>query len=404
MKVWEKLFFLCLLFAIKFSLEILNMEFKLNKQVFCSFIFIVLAFLSQGCSVDTRLGINQTSPKTLPITQVFIRDTILHQEYVADIQAVRNVELRARVEGFLEEIYVDEGQKVKKGQLLFRLNAEEYQAELAKAKANHKSAVAESKAAELEVKRLKVLVDKNVIAKSELDVALARLNAVYAKIEESRWAQSNAKQRLTYTAIRAPFDGIIDRIPFKAGSLIGHGTLLTTVSDVSAVNVYFNVSEGEYLEYVRARIKNGGKSNPKVSLVLADGTPFPFSGTIETMEGEFHSNTGSIAFRARFSNPDMVLKHGATGKIRMARRIDGAVMVHQKAVFEIQDKYYVFLLDSNNRSVMKNFVPRTRFSHYFIVESGLEPGDKIVFEGIRDVKEGMQIIPQPLGIDSIVSL
>ncbi|AHM60370.1 RND family efflux transporter MFP subunit [Flammeovirgaceae bacterium 311] len=344
------------------------------------------------------------APKALPVTQVIAKDTILHYEYVADIQAVRNVELRARVEGFLEKIYVDEGKVVKKGQLLFRLNDEEYRAEVAKAKANYESAIAESKARELEVERLKVLVEKNVIAESELKVAQARLKAVYAKIEESRSAQSNAAQRLSYTSIRAPFDGIIDRIPFKAGSLIDHGTLLTTVSDVSAVNVYFNVSEGEYLEHVKSQLNDEVTRSQKVNLVLADGTIYAHAGSIETMQGEFQASTGSIAFRARFPNPNSLLKHGATGKIRMASRIEGAVMVPQKAVFEIQDKYYVFTVDSNNQAHMKNFVPKTRFSHYYIVESGLEAGDRIVYEGIQEIRDGMTIVPKPIGADSVVAL
>lgn len=365
---------------------------------------LALGLLAAGCTADGKTDNKETPPRTLPVTRVIAKDTILHHEYVADIQAVRNVELRARVEGFLEQIYVDEGEDVKKGQLLFRLNAEEYQAEMAKAKANHESAIAESKAKELEVERLKVLVEKNVIASSELEVALARLNAVYAHIEEARWAQSNAKQRLSYTSIRAPFDGTIDRIPFKAGSLIEHGTLLTSVSDVSAVHVYFNVSEGEYLEHVKSRMNNTEIRNTKVNLVLADGTFYPHGGSVETMEGEFRASTGSIAFRARFPNPNSLLKHGATGKIRMANRIEGAIMVPQKAVFEIQDKYYVFVVDDENQAHMKNFVPKTRFSHYYIVESGLKPGDRIVYEGIQQVRDGMKIVPKPMGADSVVAL
>lgn len=339
----------------------------------------------------------------LPVRQVIARDTILHHEYVADIQAVRNVELRARVEGFLEEIYVDEGQHVKKGQVLFSINDEEYKAEMAKAKANLESTKAEAKAAELEIGRLRVLVEKKVISDIELEVALARLNAVKAHIEEARWAERNAALRLSYTKVKAPFDGLIDRIPFKIGSLINHGTLLTTVSDVSEVFVYFNVSEGEYLEYVKTRAQDAEKDSEVVSLVLADGTPYKHAGSIETMEGEFHPSTGSIAFRARFPNPDILLKHGATGKIRLANVINDAILVPQKSVFEIQDKNFVFVVDKNNQVRMRNFIPKTRFSHYYIVESGLKAGDKIVYEGIQEVRDGMQIVPKPVGADSIVT-
>ncbi len=356
-----------------------------------------------ACSTNSKKESVKEKALVLPVTQVVAKDTIMHHEYVGDIQAVRNVELRARVGGFLEKIYVDEGQHVQKGQVLFSINDEEYQSEMAKAKATLESAKAEAKAAELEIDRLRVLVEKKVVSETELEVALARLNAVKAHIEEARWAKRNAALRLSYTSIKAPFDGIIDRIPFKIGSLIEHGTLLTTVSDVSEVFVYFNVSEGEYLEYVKARVHEEIETDNRVSLVLADGTSYPQAGRIETMEGEFHPSTGSIAFRARFPNPNILLKHGATGKIKMANTLNDAILVPQKSVFEIQDKNFVFIVDANNQVRMRNFVPKTRFSHYYIVESGLEPGDKIVYEGIQEVRDGMQIVPKPVGADSLVT-
>jgi membrane fusion protein (multidrug efflux system) len=377
----------------------------LKKEVKWAFCLLLGAGVSglAGCSTNRKMESKEVRQLVLPVTQVVARDTIMHHEYVADIQAVRNVELRARVEGFLEKIYVDEGQHVKKGQLLFSINDEEYKAEMAKAKANLESAKAEAKAAELEIDRLRVLVEKKVISDTELEVALARLNAVKARIEEARWAERNAALRLSYTRVKAPFDGLIDRIPFKIGSLIDHGTLLTTVSDVSEVFVYFNVSEGEYLEYVKSRALNTEQNSNVVSLVLADGTPYSHAGSIETMEGEFHPSTGSIAFRARFPNPNILLKHGATGKIKMANTLNDAILVPQKSVFEIQDKNFVFVVDANNQVRMRNFIPKTRFSHYYIVESGLKAGDKIVYEGIQEVRDGMQIVPKPMGADSLVT-
>ena len=360
-------------------------------------VVVITACESKKPSLET-----DTTPRVLPVTRVLVKDTNLYREYVADIQAVRNVELRARVQGFLERIYVDEGQVVKKGQILFKINDEEYRAELAKATANLESAIAEAKASELEVDRLKVMVDKKVISETELSVALAKLKAVNAKIEQSRWAKSNASLRLSYTSVRAPFDGIIDRIPFKVGSLIDHGTLLTTVSDIGEVFVYFNVSEGEYLEYVKSTVQETGGKNKLVTLMLADGTLYPFEGSVETMGGEFQASTGSISFRARFPNPNSILKHGATGKIRLSNTVDNAIMIPQKAAFEIQDKSFVFVVDSTNQVRMRNFIPKTRFSHYYIVESGLKSGDQIVFEGIQDIRDGMRIIPKPVPMDSLM--
>lgn len=366
-------------------------------------LMMVIVVLIAACESKKPAAETEVAPpKVLPVTNVLMKDTNLFREYVADIQAVQNVELRARVQGFLERIYVDEGQVVKKGQVLFKINDEEYRAELAKANANLESSIAEAKASELEVDRLKVMVEKKVISETELSVAEAKLKAVNARIEQSRWAKSNAELKLSYTSIRAPFNGIIDRIPFKVGSLIDHGTLLTTVSDISEVFVYFNVSEGEYLEYVKSTVKESNGRNSLVSLMLADGTLYAHDGSVETMGGEFQASTGSISFRARFPNPNSILKHGASGKIRLSNTVTDAIMIPQKAVFEIQDKNFVFVVDSTNQVRMRNFVPKTRFSHYYIVESGLKSGEKIVYEGIQEIRDGMRIIPKQVRMDSLM--
>ncbi len=375
-------------------------------KTFSSLVFASILFfgLFSRCSEGQPATASAPDPPTLPVTTVEARDTVIYRSYVADVQAVRNVELRARVPGFLEKIYVDEGQPVQHRQRLFKISEEEYAAELAKAKANLQSAIAQAKASQLEVDRLRVLVDKNILAESELEVALAKLDAVKSRIEEARSAEVNATMRLSYTSIRAPFDGIIDRIPLKTGSLIDHGTLLTTVSDVSSVYVYFNVSEGEYLEYVKSKGGDTTQSQRAVRLILADGSPYPHEGTIETMEGEFKASTGSIAFRARFPNPEKLLKHRATGRISLSNVLRGALMVPQKAVFEIQDKNYVFVVDEQNQVHQRNFVPKLRFSYYYVVASGLEAGDRIVYEGIQNLRDGMQINPEAVAMDSLVAL
>ena len=381
------------------------MKIETNSKFITCIKFFVIVALSTACTANSQNDNKVVaSEQALPVTEIIIRDTIIHHEYVADIQAVRNVELRARVSGFLEKAYVDEGQEVKKGQILFSINDEEYKAELAKAKANLSSAIAEAKATELEVDRIRILVEKEVISSTELEVGLAKLNAAKARIEEARSAESNAAVRLSYTRIRSPFNGVIDRIPLKIGSLIDHGTLLTTVSDLESIYAYFNVSEREYLEYVKTKKQNSREDNSMVRLVLADGSLYPYEGKIETMEGEFKMGTGSIAFRAHFPNPDKILKHGATGKISLSNTIHNALMVPQKAVFEIQDKNFVFIVDNNDQVRMRSFVPKIRFSHYYIVESGLEAGERIVYEGIQNISDGMRITPQPVMMDSLIAL
>ncbi|TDE16813.1 efflux RND transporter periplasmic adaptor subunit [Dyadobacter psychrotolerans] len=363
--------------------------------------FILLGLFTTGCATQSQDTVeDKDSVRTIPVTELKSQKTAMHREYVGDIHAVKNVEIYARVKGYLEEVYVDEGKEVRKGQVLFRINNEEYESNLAKAKANLQSAVAEAKGAELELKRVKLLVEKNVISKTEVEVADAKLAAAKAKIEEAKSERSTAALHLAQTQIKAPFDGVIDRLPYKTGSLINEGTLLTTLSDTKNVFAYFNVSENEYLEYKKAR---GAASNQNaiVELELADGSYFKHKGAIETMEGAFDEGTGSIAFRARFANPEKLLKHGSTGTIRLTNTVENAILVPQKAAFEIQDKSFVYVVDKNNKIKTRSFTPKSRFANYYVVKSGLEAGDVIVYEGIQGLKDGATISPRTVSMDSI---
>ena len=233
------------------------------------------------------------------VTNPLVTDTSFIKEYVAEIQSIQNVEIRAKVKGFIESIKVDEGQKVKAGQLLFTIRPREYEVELLKARA-------EVKKAEVEAQNAKVLADKNIVSKSELTMALAKLEG--AKAEEQL-----AELYVSYTQIRAPYDGIVDRLKFKVGSLIDEGTLLTSLSNNKEVYAYFNVSELEYLDFAT---KQQNKKN-LATLLLANGQAHQYKGSIETIEGEFDKNTGTVAFRAKFPNPTYLLKHGETGRVQL---------------------------------------------------------------------------------------
>ncbi|WP_159472311.1 efflux RND transporter periplasmic adaptor subunit [Dyadobacter sp. 3J3] len=364
-------------------------------------VLLGLVIFTASCSTQSKdTAESKDSIPTIPVTELKTQKTELHREYVGDIHAVKNVEIYARVKGYLEQVYVDEGKEVKKGQILFRINNEEYAAELAKANASLQSAIADAKGAELEMGRVKMLVEKNVVAKTELDVAKAKYAAVTARIEEAKSMKSNAAIQLAHTQIKAPFDGMVDRLPFKIGSLINEGTLLTTLSDTKNVFAYFNVSENEYLEYTRAR-GSASQQNAIVELELADGSFFKHKGTIETMEGAFDEGTGSIAFRARFANPEKLLKHGSTGTIRLTNTVENAILVPQKSAFEIQDKSFVYVVDKNNKIKTRSFTPKSRFASYYLVKSGLEAGDIIVYEGLQGLKDGAIINPKIISMDSV---
>jgi len=301
-------------------------------------------------------------------------DTSFTKEYVSQIRSVRNIELRAQEKGYLQNIYVDEGQFVKAGQLLFRIMPKAYEAELLKAQA-------ETKAAEIEVQNTRTLSDKNIVSKNELAMA-------QSKLDQAKAETALARLHLSFTQIRAPFDGTIDRIPKKLGSLIDEGELLTSLSDNSQMFVYFNVSEPEYLDY-ETNTKNRG--NRKVGLLLANNQPLPYKGDVETIESEFDSETGNIAFRARFPNPNRLLKNGETGKVQMTVPLRNALVIPQKATYEIQDKIYVFVVDNRGFVRSRNITINGEMPDLYVVSGGLKANDKILLEGVQKVKEDDKI-------------
>lgn len=362
---------------------------------------LLLALVIAGCSTKAEqkdvVKINE-----VPVVRLEEKDTILQQTYVADVEAVKNVEIRARIGGFLEKIHVDEGKRVKKGQVLFSISNRELQNDLTRAKANLEKATAAARIAQVELQRIQSLVNKKVISASELDLGKARLSQARARIAEARAEIADARTKINYTAVRSPFNGIIDRIPLKIGSLINDGTLLTTIFDDNQMFAYFNVTENEYLQFKKS---TNGKftSNKEATLVLSDGSVYPYKGKIETQEAEFSNNTGSIAFRARFPNPNYLIKHGSSGNVKLTSPLTGVILVPQKSVMEIQDQSFVFVLEKNNTVKMKAFVPGIRLTEWVTVKSGLQPGEAIVYEGIQNIKDGSQIEPKYNGVQKSVA-
>jgi len=318
------------------------------------------------------------------ITSPLLMDTSFTKDYVAEIQSLQNIEIRAKVKGFIESINVDEGQQVSAGQVLFTIRPREYEAELIKAKANVKKA-------DLELQNVKKLAEKNIVSPNELSMAVA-------KLDEAKADENLAELYVTYTKIRAPFAGTIDRLKFKMGSLIDEGTLLTTLSNNKSVYAYFNVSEAEYLDY-KSRAKN--KNN--ATLFLANNMPHKYKGQVETIEAEFDKNTGSIAFRAKFPNPELLLKHGETGKVQLTVDLKNALVIPQKATYEIQDKFYVFVVDANNVVKSRAITIKQKFSNLYVIESGLSVNDKILLEGIQTVKDDDKIKTEFIAAEKVIA-
>lgn len=308
------------------------------------------------------------------VTSPLQQDTMINRLYVCQIRSIQHIEMRALEKGYLQHIYVDEGQFVKKGQLMFQVMPMVYEAE-------QKKAEAEANFADIEFQNTKRLADKNVVSPNELALGKAKLDKAKAEL-------ALAQTHLNFTQIRAPFDGIMDHFQVRQGSLVDEGDLLTTLSDNSKLWVYFNVPEAEYLEY---KTHADSKNMNNVSLIMANGQTFNYPGVVETIEADFNNETGNIAFRATFPNPEKLLRHGETGNIQMSMISRNAIIIPQKATYEVLEKKFVFVVDKNNVVHSREITISGEMPDLYIVKDGLKPTERIMLEGIRKVKDGDKI-------------
>ena len=332
-----------------------------------------LCTLICATSCQTKTEEKKEETKFL-VTNPVVKDTTIIKDYVAQVKSIQHIELRAQERGYLQKIYVDEGQTVKQGQLLFQIMPKLYEAEMQRAQA-------EANFAEIEYKNTKRLADSKVVAPNELAMAKAKWDKAKAEL-------SLTQVHLQFTEIRAPFDGIIDRFHVRLGSLVDEGDLLTELSDNSKMWVYYNVPEAEYLDY-KAKIQS--KEQVNVNLLMANNEIFKHAGVVSTIEADFNNETGNISFRATFPNPEGLLRHGETGNIQMKVPFKNAMLIPQKATFEVLDKKYVYVLDKNNELKSREVKIAGELPHIFIIGEGLSTGDKILLEGLRLVKENEKI-------------
>ncbi|MCE7039038.1 efflux RND transporter periplasmic adaptor subunit [Dyadobacter sp. CY312] len=337
-------------------------------------------------SCDSKKEEKKEEETEFLVTNPIEKDTIVDKDYVAQIHAISHIELRALEKGYLQKIFVDEGQHVKQGQLMFEIMPMLYEAEQQKSQA-------EVNFADVEYKNTKALADSNIVSKNELAMAKAKLDKAKAEL-------SLASVHLGFTKVKAPFNGIMDHFQVRLGSLVDEGDLLTTLSDNSKMWVYFNVPEAEYLDY-QTRLKSNKKE--VVKLMMANNQLFDHPGVVETIEADFNNETGNIAFRATFPNPKGLLRHGETGNIVITTPLKHAMMIPQKATFEVLEKKYVYVIGNDGAVHSREIKIAAELPHIFIVESGLKKDDQILLEGLRQVKENEKVHVKFLKPDAVMS-
>jgi membrane fusion protein, multidrug efflux system len=309
------------------------------------------------------------------VTGPRVTDTVVTEQYVCQIHSRRHIKVCALANGYLDEIPIKEGQAVRQGDVLFRVLPALYQARL-------DAENAEAQLAQLEFNNTKKLFDDKVVSIQEVALQQAKLDKALAKAKQ-------AAAELSFTVVRAPFDGIVDRLEAQKGSLVKEGEALTTLSDNGVMWVYFNVPEARYLDHMAGRGRDG--EDRRVELVLANGGKFPHAGAIGAIEAKFNNETGNIPFRADFPNPDGLLRHGQTGNVLLHHTLKGAVVIPQRATFEILDKRYVYVVGKDDVVHPREIAVGSEMDDVFVVKKGLAATDKIVLEGVRQLRDGEKI-------------
>lgn len=364
---------------------------------------IVMMSILSSCSnkSDTDAQSATETAEAYPVFTIQSKPTDLYQDYPVTIDGQEVVNIQPKIDGYVQQVYIDEGSIVKKGQILFTVFNPQYKQELDNAQAAVISAKADLNSAEMAVRKVKPLVQKEIISKFELESAEYTLQMRKATLNQAYANVATAKTNLSYTKIVSPINGIVGSLPLKSGSYISSTstTPLTTISDTGNVFAYFTMNEKQLLEFFKdtsgATIKEKLKNQPLVSLILTDGTEYSHKGKLETVLGQIDSETGAATFRATFPNPQGLIRSGASGTIRVTEHLDDAILIPQKSTYELQGKYFVYLVNSDN--TVKNVeieIGDLTSGQYYVVTKGLKGGDKVVFDGASKLKNSVKIKPE----------
>ncbi len=376
---------------------IINQFFQNMKQYKIHIItaLSIVALVNTSCKQEQpQQQSQQQQAMPLAVTTVPQKKVTTYNTYPTTIEGTINSEVRAKVSGYINKVLVDEGQKVSKGQTLFKLETESLSqdAEAAKASVN---------VAQVEVDKLKPLVEKNIISEVQLETAKANL-------AQAKSAYNSIVANIGYATVKSPVNGYVGAIPYREGSLVSATSVnpLTTVASIERVFAYFSMNETEYLDFLQdtegKTLQEKISNFPKVELLLANGQVYDQKGTIETVTGQIDANTGTVSFRAVFDNPNRLLTNGNSGTIKIPKTYENAVVVPQSASFEQQGQTYVYTVGDDNTAKSSLISIKDKNDLLLIVESGVKQGDQIVVKGIGKIKNGTPLQPQKVAFDSIV--
>ncbi len=360
--------------------------------------FLCVMVLAAGCR--EKVAVPVAAPMAVVAADVIVRDQPIYYEAMGRTLGSQDVEIRARVEGILESVQFREGAMVEKGALLYTIDPSTVEANLAQARGALAQAEAADDKARRDVRRLTPLWEKNAISRQMLDDALAARHSASGAVVTARGAVDNMQIMLGYTEIHAPISGLIGKTEVKAGNLVGRGqnTLLTTLSVLDPIAVRFSISEKEFLA-VQHVIPDHPEAMANLAifeLVLADGSTLPAKGTVVFVDRSVDPATGTMLVEVAFPNPGLLVRPGQFGRVRLpVRTVTGAILIPQRAVQELQGTYSVFVVGADGRAEFRPVKVGARVDNLYVIESGLQAGEKVVVEGAQKLQNGMALALQP---------
>ncbi len=367
-----------------------------------SVIFLTVFFIT-SCKDEKASGSAAEMPREYAVTTVNPVTVTIHQDFPATIEGQQVIEIRPMISGYLQDIFVNEGDHVKKGQLLFKIRNPMYEQQVITARASINRAEADVNTADMEIEKIRPLVDKQIVSDYRLKSAELNLESKKAALEQAKAELANAEANLAYTSIRSPMDGIIGTFPYKQGALVSSNSqqALTTLSNIDTVFAYFSWNEKQLLDFLSGSpgesLDEKIKNIPQATLILANSTEYPERGRITMASGMISTQTGSATFKAIFPNKEGLIRSGSSATIRIPEVKYSVLVIPQSATYELQNKYFAYKVDSANKVAAVAFDPvPSDDGQSFLVKKGLKPGDRIVVEGINSLKNGVTIIPKEI--------
>lgn len=367
---------------------------------------LLVVLLLFACKKDQ--GPVQMPPQEIPVIKAVKKDVPVYDELVGQIYGLKDIPIRARVDGFLEKISFEEGTRVKKGQLLYSIDPDPYLAQVASQQSKVAQAETMMVNADNELDRYKPLAEINAVSQSDLDGAQATYDASVSSLDAAEANLKQANIKLSYTRITSPIDGLIGKTEAREGEYVGkdpNPVILNTVSRIDTVRVQFSISESKYLELAREYSKERsveevnrdvreGRMKPYVELILSDGSVYEEKGTIDFVNAQINANTGSLLIQASFPNPSSILRPGLYAKVRLQLSIaKDAIVLPQRCLMELQGQYSIMTVNAENKIQPAAVKLGPKMGDMVIIESGLDDGVQVVIDALQKVKPGMQVVP-----------